>query len=226
MTNGNRDLAVFDLDQTLIDGDSDYLWGQFLSRSGHVDSVLYEAANRRFFQQYLDGTLDIREFAEFSMAPLAQLDSELLADLRLRFLAECIVPAIALGASPLLTRHRKAGHELIITTATNRFITEPIAAMLGVENLLATEPEMIQGRYTGRLTGVPNFREGKALRLKTWISQQSRQPRLIYAYTDSHNDLPLLKLAHHPTAVDPDPRLRTEAERRGWPIISLRKPAG
>lgn len=220
---GNRDLAVFDLDQTLIDGDSDYLWGQFLSRSGHVDPTPYEDANRRFYQQYMDGTLDIREFAEFSMAPLAELDQDLLGDLRLRFLRECIEPAIACGAPSLLAQHRKAGHELVITTATNRFITEPIAALLGVSNLLATEPEVIDGRCTGRLVGIPNFREGKALRLKAWIGQQSNPPGLIYAYTDSHNDLPLLELAHRPTAVDPDPRLRSEAQKRGWPIISLRK---
>lgn len=223
MSNKIHDLAVFDLDQTLIDGDSDYLWGQFLSQSGHVDPVLYEAANRRFYHQYMDGTLDIHEFAEFSMAPLAQLDSDLLTDLRQRFLGECIEPAIAHGAPALLEQHRNAGHELIITTATNRFITEPIASLLGVNNLLATEPEVIDGRYTGRLAGIPNFREGKALRLRMWIDQRPNALGQIHAYSDSHNDLPLLELAHHPIAVDPDPRLRQEAKRRGWPIISLRK---
>jgi len=217
-----RELAVFDLDHTLLAGDSDYLWGQFLVDSGHVDGARYEAANRAFYEDYQAGTLDIDAFCAFSLAPLTQLSAELREQLRRQFVDQRIRPVIAPGTAALLARHRDAGHRLLITTATNRFITAPIAALLGVDALLATEPEVIDDRYTGRVVDTPNFRDGKVTRLRRWLAEQTQPFHHIHAYSDSHNDLPLLALADHPTAVDPDPRLRDHAERHGWPVISLR----
>jgi HAD superfamily hydrolase (TIGR01490 family) len=219
-------LAVFDLDHTLLDGDSDYLWGQFLVEQGLVDGPEYQRRNREFYLQYQAGTLDIQEFARFSMAPLAANDLALLQRMRAQFVETRILPCVAPGARPLLARHRAVGDTLLITTATNRFITEPIAALLGVEHLIATEPEMSGGRYTGRLAGVANYREGKVIRLREWLAGASQQYKLISCYSDSQNDLPLLEFAGHPCAVDPDAILRAEADKRGWPVISLRTSPG
>ena len=215
-------LAIFDLDHTLLDGDSDYLWGQFLVEQGRVDGEAYERQNKLFYEAYQDGTLDIDAFASFSLAPLAAHEPKELHELHRRFTREKIEPRVAAGARALLDRHHRAGDTLLITTATNRFITEPIAALLGVPNLLATDPEMIGGRYTGRITGHANFREGKVLRLRQWLEQRRIEFARSTCYSDSHNDLPLLNFADTAVAVDPDPVLRAEAERRGWAVISLR----
>ena len=215
-------LAIFDLDHTLLDGDSDYLWGQFLVEQGRVDGEAYERQNKLFYEAYQDGTLDIDAFASFSLAPLAAHEPQELRELHRRFMREKIEPRVAAGARALLDRHRGSGDTLIITTATNRFITEPIAALLGVPNLLATDPEMIDGRYTGRITGHANFREGKVLRLREWLEHRRIQYARSTCYSDSHNDLPLLNFADTAVAVDPDPILRAEAERRGWAVMSLR----
>jgi HAD superfamily hydrolase (TIGR01490 family) len=216
------DLAIFDLDHTLLAGDSDYLWGQFLVEQGRVDGESYERQNKIFYEQYNNGTLDIDAFAAFSLAPLAAGEPAELYALRKRFVREKIEPVVAPGARALLERHRARGDILIITTATNRFITEPIAALLGVPHLLATDPEMIDGRYTGRLDGHANFREGKVLRLQDWVERMRIDYQRSTCYSDSHNDLPLLSFADRAVAVDPDPTLRAEAERRGWEVISLR----
>lgn len=218
------ELAVFDLDNTLLAGDSDYLWGQFLVDSGHVNRDSYEAANQRFYEEYQAGTLDIVEFSRFSLQPLTTLDPALLQNLRQQFLEQRIQPVIAPGAAALLNRHRSAGHDLLITTATNSFVTAPIARLLGIDNLLATEPEIVDGRYTGALSGTPNFREGKIIRLQQWMQQQRKSYARIHVYSDSHNDLPLLELADQATAVDPDDTLRVLARERGWPVITLRTP--
>jgi HAD superfamily hydrolase (TIGR01490 family) len=215
-------LAVFDLDNTLLAGDSDYLWGQYLVDHGIVDREHYEAANRRFYEEYVDGTLNIFEFAEFSLEPLARLQKAGLAALREAFVADLIRHRVAPLAPALLARHRAAGDTLLITTATNRFITEPIAQLLGVDDLIATDPEIVDGRYTGRLTGVPNFREGKVERLQQWRAAQPRDYAYLTCYSDSHNDLPLLRAGTRAIAVDPDARLREEALRSGWDVISLR----
>lgn len=217
-----QELAVFDLDHTLLAGDSDYLWGQFLVDGGHVDRDRYEAANRRFYEQYQAGVLDIHEFCRFSFEPFTRLDPERLERLRRQFVDERIRPVIAPGAPALLARHRDAGHRLLMTTATNRFITAPIAGLLGIDDLLATDPEVIAGRFTGGVAGTPNFRDGKVTRLRTWLDAQPLPFTHIHAYSDSHNDVPLLSLADHPTAVDPDDRLRAHAQSVGWPVISLR----
>lgn len=216
-------LAVFDLDNTLLAGDSDYLWGQFLVEQGLVDGAAHTRENQRFYQEYLAGTLDIDEFAEFSMAALTRYPRAQMEALRERFVDQAIRPRIATGAAALLARHREAGDALLITTATNRFITAPIATLLDVPHLLATEPEIVDGRYTGRIAaGGANFQAGKVTLLKRWLEAQSRTFASIAAYSDSHNDLPLLRFADAPHAVDPDPLLRAEAERSGWPILSLR----
>ncbi|HVT37365.1 MAG TPA: HAD family hydrolase [Nevskiaceae bacterium] len=215
-------LAVFDLDHTLLAGDSDYLWGQFLCEQGRVDAAWYEAENRRYYEAYVAGTLDIAAFAAFSMKPLAENEPADLYAWREQFIRDKIEPVIAAGTPALLERHRAQGDTLLITTATNRFITEPIAQLLGVPHLIATDPEMRDGRYTGRLAGLANFQSGKVRRLELWREQQAQKFAHMTCYSDSRNDIPLLEMADSAVAVDPDATLRAEAGKRGWPVISLR----
>lgn len=214
-------LAVFDLDHTLLAADSDYLWGQFLCDQGLVERAQYEARNREFYADYAAGRLDVEAFYQFSLAPLTQKTLSEWEPLRQQFIREEIAPRVARLAPELIARHRAEGDTLVITTATQRFITEPIAALLGIEHLLASEPERLDGRFTGRLLRA-NFQTGKVTRLKEWIVEQGLSPDGITAYSDSRNDIPLLELADRAVAVDPDPVLRDEAGRRGWPVISLR----
>ncbi len=215
-------LAIFDLDNTLLGGDSDYLWGNYLVANGLVDGAYYERENQRFYDEYRAGTLDIFEFLTFSLRPLAETPAPRLLALRERFMAEKIAPIILPAARNLVERHRRQGHHLLIITATNRFVTEPIAAALGVDDMLATDPEMIDGRYTGRVAGIPTFREGKVQRLHAWLNETGHNLADAWFYSDSHNDLPLLDLVPRPVAVDPDDTLRAHAEAKGWPVISLR----
>ncbi|MDX9739786.1 MAG: HAD family hydrolase [Gammaproteobacteria bacterium] len=215
-------LAIFDLDETLLAGDSDYLWGKFLVDEGVVDREHYESENERFFRQYKEGCLDIREWLAFQLRPLADNEPAALQDLRARFLRESIEPIILPAARELVESHRARGHELLIITATNSFITRPIADMLGIDELLASEPECVDGRYTGAVAGIPSFREGKVLRLHAWLKAGGRDLAESWFYSDSHNDIPLLELVSNPVAVDPDPTLTRIATDRGWPIISLR----
>lgn len=215
-------LAIFDLDNTLLAGDSDYLWGQFLIEQGCVDRAVYERENQRFYDAYKAGTLDIQEFCHFSFAPLAATDFATLQAWRRRFVAEKIAPIVAPLAPALLERHRLQGDHLLITTATNRFVTEPIAELLGVDTLIATDPEFVDGRYTGRVAGLPNFQSGKVTRLEAWLADRAEPVTQMTAYSDSHNDLPLLLRADVAVAVDADPRLLAEARQRGWAAISLR----
>ncbi|HEU0198644.1 MAG TPA: HAD family hydrolase [Nevskiaceae bacterium] len=222
VSSAGAELAVFDLDETLLNGDSDYLWGVFLADSGYVDRSRYEATNRRFYEDYLAGSLDIHAFCRFSLAPLVALDPQTRESLRRRFVEQCIKPVVAPRGPALLAEHHAQGHTTLITTSTNRFVTTPIAALLGVDVLLATEPEIVGDRYTGEVIDPPNFRDGKITRLQAWIAAQPHEFTKIYAYSDSHNDLPLLEFSDAPTAVDPDPRLRNIAQQRGWPVISLR----
>jgi HAD superfamily hydrolase (TIGR01490 family) len=215
-------LAIFDLDNTLLADDSDYLWGQFLVEQGLVDAELYQRENQRFYEEYKAGTLDIMEFLAFSLQPLTRHSQAELAQLHERFMQQKIAPIMLPAAQTLLEKHRAQGDTLLIITATNRFVTAPIAARLGVDNLLASDPEMIDDRYTGRVAGTPCFREGKVTRLKAWLTEQQQNLANSWFYSDSHNDLPLLEMVTHPVAVDPDDTLTTHAEARGWPIISLR----
>lgn len=217
------DLAIFDLDHTLLHGDSDYLWGQYLITMGLVEREFYERENQRFYDEYRAGVLDIFEFLRFSLRPLADNDPQRLIALREEFLRRQILPIIPRPARRLLQEHRDAGRYLLIITATNRFVTEPIARELGVDDLIATDPEIdTQGRFTGRVAGIPSFREGKVQRLEQWLKQHGYNLARSWFYSDSHNDLPLLELVTHPVAVDPDETLAQHATLKGWPIISLR----
>ena len=215
-------LALFDLDNTLLGGDSDYEWGRFLVSQALVDAEHYERENQRFYDQYRAGRLDIQEFLRFSLAPLARYPREELNAWRERFLHEQLDPIILPAGRALLERHRQRGDTLAIITATNRFVTQPIAERLGVNNLLATEVQERDGRYTGLPSGVPCFREGKVTRLEQWLTELGGDLRDSWFYSDSHNDLPLLEKVDHPVAVDPDDQLTKLAHERGWPTISLR----
>jgi HAD superfamily hydrolase (TIGR01490 family) len=215
-------LAIFDLDNTLIADDSDYLWGQFLVDRGIVDKHQYEAANAKFYDDYKQGTLNIAEFLHFSLKPLADHEPRQLYAWREQFIAEIIRPLLLDSARELIAKHRNLGDTLLVITATNRFVTEPIVKLYGIEHLLATTPEFKSGAYTGRFTGIPCFREGKVALLQEWLSGSSENLHDSWFYSDSHNDLPLLGIVDHPVAVDPDEKLKQYAFEANWPIISLR----
>ena len=215
-------LAIFDLDNTLLDGDSDYLWGCYLAQHGLVDGAEYARENERFYREYQDGTLDIQEFLRFSLRPLREHPRERLEALRARFLEEQIEPIMTPAARALVERHQSAGDILLIITATNAFVTAPIAERFGVPHLIATLPAERDGAYTGEVEGVPSFREGKVERLEHWLAEHGLDLAGSCFYSDSHNDLPLLERVERPIAVNPDAQLRATAETRGWPILSLR----
>lgn len=215
-------LAIFDLDHTLLEGDSDVLWGQFLGEQGLVDAREHELENLRFFDLYKSGNLDIYEFLRFQFRFLASHPMQDLHRWRARFICDKVEPVVREKARALLDDHRRRGHTLLIITATNSFITAPIASLFGVEHLIATEPEMNEGRYTGGVRGVPSFAAGKVTRLRAWLTEHRCDLRESWFYSDSHNDLPLLREVTHPVAVDPDEILADEANRSGWPVISLR----
>ncbi len=215
-------LAIFDLDNTLISDDSDYLWGQFLVDQGIVDKDFYEDTNARFYEDYKQGTLDIVEFLHFSLAPLAKNDPEQLYQWRSQFVEEVIKPIQLKPAIRLVNKHRFKGDTVMVITATNRFVTEPIVKLFGIDLLLATTPEFVEGRYTGKFNGTPCFQEGKVQLLHEWLEQSDESLENSWFYSDSHNDLSLLKLVDNPVAVDPDDKLRNYAEQQDWSIISLR----
>ncbi|MBD8757671.1 HAD family hydrolase [Pseudomonas coleopterorum] len=215
-------LALFDLDNTLLGGDSDHAWGDYLCARGILDADTYKARNDEFYQDYLAGRLDLNEYLNFTLEILAATDVAQLDEWHRDFMRDCIEPIMLPKAAALLQQHRDAGDELVIITATNRFVTGPIAERLGVETLLATEVEMVDGRYTGRSYDVPCFKEGKVTRLNRWLEENGYDLHDSYFYSDSMNDLPLLEQVTHPVVVDPDPRLHEEAKRRGWKEISLR----
>ncbi|MCS2609117.1 HAD family hydrolase [Halomonas dongshanensis] len=215
-------LAIFDLDNTLLSIDSDHAWGEFLLEQGAVDPIAYRDANERFMNDYNAGTLDIHAFLEVALKPLADNSPEQLAAWHQQFMASKIEPHVLAKGEELLARHRTSGDTLLIITATNRFITAPIAERLGVDHLIAVDPEVIDGRYTGRVEGVPSYREGKITRLEDWLETQDVTMDDAWFYSDSHNDIPLLERVDNPVAVDPDDALRQIAMERNWRIISLR----
>ena len=219
-------LALFDLDNTLLSGDSDYEWGQFLVEHGVLDRESYEAQNRTYYEQYVAGTLDIHEYLGFALRPLAAHAPDDLGRWHAEFMRLRILPMITPAARALVQRHLGAGELCAIITATNSFVTAPIARAFGVKHLIATEPEMREGRFTGRVAGRPCFRDGKLARLEEWLAARQRRLRDFEEstfYSDSHNDLPLLERVTRAVAVDPDEALAAEAARRGWPVISLRR---
>ncbi|RTZ60114.1 MAG: HAD-IB family hydrolase [Gammaproteobacteria bacterium] len=214
-------LALFDLDNTLLQGDSDYAWGEFLVEKGMVDAIAHQRENDRFYQQYLDGELDINEFLRFQLRPLAENPLSRLEQWRNQYLQEYIRPMISPQARALVEKHRARGDIAVIITATNSFVTRPIADLFGVEHLIATEPEMIAGEYTGGVSGLPSYREGKVIRLREWLSEHDQTLADSWFYSDSHNDLPLLESVENPVAVNPDARLQSIAKKRQWPILHL-----
>lgn len=215
-------LALFDLDNTLLGGDSDHAWGLFLVAKGLVDADYYSAANDRFYAEYQAGTLDINAYLAFALAPLTRFTQAELNALHQEFMAQFIEPLILPKALALLDHHRQQGHRLVIITATNRFITGPIAKRLDVADLLATEAEVIDGCYTGNISGTPCFQGGKVVRLQQWLLSEGEDLAGSYFYSDSINDVPLLEAVAHPVAVDPDARLLAWAKERGHAVLSLR----
>jgi HAD superfamily hydrolase (TIGR01490 family) len=215
-------LVLFDLDNTLLAGDSDYLWGEFLVEQGIVDGTAYRQANARFYEQYREGCLDIAEFLRFALKPLADNEPHQLYAWREQFIEAKIKPIMLTAAYQLISKHRQAGDFPVVITATNRFVTEPIVQLYGIEHLIATTPEFLDGRYTGDFEGTPCFKEGKVTRLHEWLAQHDHGLEDSWFYSDSHNDLPLLEKVSHPVAVDPDDTLLKVAQDKGWPVISLR----
>jgi HAD superfamily hydrolase (TIGR01490 family) len=215
-------LALFDLDNTLIAGDSDHLWGDFLVSQGRVDATEHKALNAHFYDQYKNGELNIDEYLAFALGPMTGMTKEALAPLQRQFIRDHIEPILLDAAFALLEQHRALGDTLVIITATNTLVTQPIADRLGVEHLIGCEAEIIEGCYTGKPTGVPSFAQGKVSRIQTWCEENKKSMENAVFYSDSHNDLPLLRTVDRAVAVDPDDRLREEAVRQGWNVISLR----
>ena len=215
-------LAIFDLDNTLLAGDSDYSWGEFLVHKKVVDADSYHQANAQFYEDYKAGTLDIKKYLAFSLAPLTKYSLSELAELHNEFMRTVIEPLMQPKAEALLKHHREQGDYLLIITATNSFVTHPIAKRLGVDDILASDAEIVDGRYTGNGIGTPCFQGGKVIRLKEWLIANNKNLDDAYFYSDSINDLPLLEQVPNPVAVDADERLTKVAQERGWKIISLR----
>jgi len=218
-------LALFDLDNTLLNGDSDFEWAQFLIRIGVLDSELFAAQNLKFYEHYKSGTLDIHAFLDFQLKPLSRHPRSILDAWHRQFMDESVLPMVTQASRDLVAKHQASGDVCIIITATNSFVTAPIAREFGIEHLIATEPEHKDGEFTGRVTGVPSFREGKIARLNDWLVGRGWNLDSFADstfYSDSLNDLPLMNLVKHPVAANPDDTLRNHAELHGWPIINLR----
>jgi len=217
------ELALFDLDHTLLEGDSDVSWAQFLIEEGVLHPEEFHAKNLWFAERYKDGTLDIHEFLDFQLAPLAAHPREQLDAWHEAYMQRKIRPMIHAGTADLIARH--AGALTALVTATNSFITAPIARELGIGNLVATDVEEVGGAFTGKARGTPSFREGKVARVNEWLAGLGHrlEDYESWFYSDSLNDLPLLERVTHPVAVDPDATLHARATERGWSIISLRE---
>lgn len=215
-------LAIFDLDETLISIDSDHAWGEFLEDSGLVDADAHREKNDAFYEDYKRGQLDIDAYLRFACEVLASYSLSELKDFRATFIQTKILPVVLPKAKALVESHRRQGDELLVITSTSRFVTEPIVALFGIDNLIAPEPEIANGRYTGRIVGTPSYREGKVTRLNDWLQSRTLTMTGSHFYSDSHNDLPLLNVVDHPVAVDPDDTLRQVAGNAAWQIISLR----
>ena len=223
-THGERRLALFDLDHTLLPIDSDYEWARFLARIGAIDGPAHNRRNDEFLLQYQAGTLDILEFLEFQLAPLAAHPRDQLDHWHRQYMDEVILPAIRPSARELVARHLDQGDLCAVVTATNEFVTAPIAAEFGIANLIATTVESIDGQFTGRPRGTPSFREGKVTRTRQWLDSLGASLQgfsVSWFYSDSINDLPLLSEVTHPVATNPDDRLARLAGERGWPVLRL-----
>lgn len=215
-------LAIFDLDNTLLNGDSDHAWGEFLIKNKRVSAEWYGEKNDYFYQQYLSGELDMLAYQAFVLSVLKEQPISELHQWREQFLIDTVEPMVLPKALELIDFHKDRGDQLLIITATNDFITGPIADRLGISELIATTAEIQNNRYTGNVRGIPSFQSGKIKRLNIWLKDKNLKMTDSWFYSDSHNDLPLLELVDHPIAVDPDEKLREFATNNNWNIISLR----
>jgi HAD superfamily hydrolase (TIGR01490 family) len=220
-----QNLALFDLDNTLLAGDSDYNWSLFLIEQGLLDAKTHQDRNEQFYLDYKNGTLDIYAFLKFQLQPLTQHPKKFLDELHLKYMEQVIRPMMTEKAQSLVNQHKANGDLCLVITATNSFVTKPIATAYGIDYLIGTDPEMVNGEFTGKVSGVPSFQEGKVTRLNAWLAERSQTLdsfKVSYFYSDSHNDLPLMKLVTNPVAVDADPTLTAYASQHSWPQISLR----
>ncbi len=212
-------LAIFDLDKTLIGGDSDFLWGEFMSEIGAVDPNTYQVKNQYFFDEYAKGRLDINEYLEFCLEPLSQNSMTTLNAWHQDFMQQKIQSIILPKAQAVVDKHKSQGDRVLVITATNRFVTAPIVAQYGIDDLLATEPEIKNGRYTGQVKGAPCFQKGKIEHLNRWLVETGENLNGAYFYSDSHNDLPMLELVDNPVVVHGDEKLLKIAKDRSWPSL-------
>ncbi|CAN6132869.1 SerB Phosphoserine phosphatase [Methylophilaceae bacterium] len=220
-----QNLALFDLDNTLLAGDSDYNWSLFLIKQGLLDEKTHHERNEQFYLDYKNGNLDIYKFLAFQLKPLSEHSVADLNALHAKYMDSVIRPMMTKKAQDLVNQHKAQGDLCLVITATNSFVTKPIAQAYGIAHLIGTDPEMVNGAYTGGVAGVPSFQEGKVTRLKLWLAERGQvlaDFEQSYFYSDSHNDLPLMKLVTHPVAVDADAKLTDYAQQHGWPHISLR----
>lgn len=220
-----QNLALFDLDNTLLAGDSDYNWSVFLISEGLLDAAQHKARNEQFYEDYKNGSLDIYAFLKFQLQPLSQHPKAFLDTLHQKYMQTVIRPMMTQKAQALVDAHKAKGDLCMVITATNSFVTKPIATAYGIEHLIGTDPEMVDGQFTGGVSGTPSFQQGKVTRLNDWLAARGQTLAdfdTSHFYSDSHNDLPLMKLVTHPVAVDADPILTAHAQAHGWPIISLR----
>lgn len=218
-------LALFDLDNTLLAGDSDYNWSLFLIAEGLLDAKTHHDHNEQFYADYKNGCLNIVEFLKFQLKPLSEHKKVFLDELHKKYMQKVILPMMTVKAQALVDKHKAAGDLCIVITATNSFVTKPIATAYGIEHLIGSDPEMIDGEYTGNVMGVPSFQAGKVTRLNQFLSERGKTLSdydTSYFYSDSHNDLPLMKLVTNPVAVDADDILTAYAQEQAWPLISLR----
>ena len=220
----NQCLALFDLDNTLLDSDSDHAWGEFLIHKGLVEKNSHRAKNNQFYQEYLNQSLDIDEYVAFTIRPIRRLSESQRDKLHKEFMAFKIKDIILPKAQSLVYKHKAKGDFCVIITATNSYITKPIAKLFDADLLIATDLEIINGYYTGMIQGTACYREGKIAKLNQWIQSCSQVQSLVNStfYSDSINDLPLMEAVQYPIAVDPDDKLLRISEQRGWEVISLR----
>jgi HAD superfamily hydrolase (TIGR01490 family) len=217
-------LAIFDLDNTLLKGDSDYNWALFLIKKGFIDKASYEQKNEQFYQDYQNGSLDVFKYCEFQFRVLKNNKREIIEQLREQYLQEVILPMIPDKAYDLVEQHKTNKEKLLIITATNSFITKPIGKIFGIDDLIGTDPEEVNGNFTGRVAGFPAFQEGKVKRLLIWLEDKNLSMESfekIFFYSDSRNDIPLLEKVTNPVAANPDKILLAKAKDKGWPVINL-----
>ena len=215
-------LAIFDLDNTLIGGDSDFLWGEFIGEEGIVDANAYRKKNEYFYQQYDLGTLDIYAWLEFCLEPLTRYSMTELQELHHRFMIQKIEPILLDKAQNCINQHKERGDTVLVMTASTSFVTAPIVKKYGINHLLATEPEIKAGRYTGGVSGIPCFQSGKVDKLMPWLQKNEETLTGSTFYSDSHNDLPLLELVDNPVAVNADKILTKIAQKKGWEVLNWR----